>query len=409
MRDEESCSTLESRPRKSIPSPSSSSRSTRWLSSAAMSEENRPTTVAAAVLTNLETIEATQVQTPLFPPPPDEVQIKVMAVGICGSDLAYWKRGVAGGFKKIDFDKLNQGYCGRMGHECAGVVVATGGNVHSIQLGDRVALEPGIPCSTCSLCRRGRYNLCRKVRFIGSAVNETPGALIQVFNHPAEFCHKLPDHISMEEGAMIEPLCVALQAVHRARITIGQKVLITGAGPIGLLTALALRTAGASTVVLTDISRTKLDLAARLGFQSCDAAYGNAQSVFDKLQNISDGHFDACFECSGVKAGLDLCIQAAESGGVICVVANHKPEVSIGLQELSRREIDIVGVYRYCNLYPKAISLLASGSLDVKPLISDRKFGLHNANEAFAYFASGEPVKVIINPNPEICLRCAEV
>ena len=169
----------------------------------------------AAILTGLKTIEI--VERPVADPAKGEVALAINAVGICGSDLAYWAQGVAGGFKKLDFsaEGLCTGYCGQMGHECAGTVIAVGEGVDSLVVGDRVALEPGVPCGTCVHCRKGRYNLCKSMRFIGSAVNEVPGAMVTRFNHPAAFCYKLPTHISLDEGAMFEPLCVALQAVRR--------------------------------------------------------------------------------------------------------------------------------------------------------------------------------------------------
>ena len=168
-----------------------------------------------AVLTGLRKIEI--LERPVGPPAAGQVQLSIGAVGICGSDLAYFAHGVAGGFKKIDFSPtgLCTGYCGQMGHECAGTVLACGDGVADLKPGDRVALEAGVPCAVCMHCRTGRYNLCSSMRFIGSAVNETAGAMVTVFNHPAGHCHKLPSHVTLDEGAMLEPLCVALQARSR--------------------------------------------------------------------------------------------------------------------------------------------------------------------------------------------------
>ena len=354
----------------------------------------------AAILTGLKTIEI--VERPVAEPAKGEVALAINAVGICGSDLAYWAQGVAGGFKKLDFsaEGLCKGYCGQMGHECAGTVIAVGEGVDSLVVGDRVALEPGVPCGTCVHCRKGRYNLCKSMRFIGSAVNEVPGAMVTRFNHPAAFCYKLPTHISLDEGAMFEPLCVALQAVRRARVGIAMRVLITGAGPIGLMTLLAAKAAGATVLAITDMVDAKLVVARTLGATYTFKA--NTPNLVSVAQQAVGGEFDVTFECSGVVPALDLCVSATGSGGVLCVVANYKADEAgrtpVRLQELARREIDLVGVYRYCNLYPTALELVSSGAVNLKPLIS-RKFSLEQAGHAFEYFATGEPIKVLITPN----------
>ncbi len=349
-----------------------------------------------AVLTGLRQIEILDREVP--PPAPGEVALAINAVGICGSDIAYWAKGIAGGFKKLDFSAsgLCTGYCGQLGHECAGTVVALGEGVTSHRVGDRVALEPGVPCGGCDVCRRGRYNLCARMRFMGSAVNETPGGMGARFNHPAAFCHVLPPHVSLREGAMLEPLCVALHAARRSRVGMGMRVLIAGAGPIGLMTMLAARAAGAATICVTDMIDSKLELARRLGASRTFRA--DTAELATAAAEACGGAFDVAFECSGAPPALELCVRAAASGGAVCVVANLPETSSVRLQELARREIELIGTYRYCNLYPTALALVGSGAIDVKPLIS-RTFALADANAAFEHFASGEPVKVIIEPN----------
>ena len=372
------------------------------------------TSVDAAVLTGVKRIAV--LKRVVGQPKEGQVQVAINAVGICGSDLAYWAKGVAGGFRELDFSEagLRSGYCGQMGHECSGTVVAVGRGVSHLDVGDRVALEPGVPScggagvgGACEHCRGGRYNLCTRMRFIGSAVNETPGALTTLFNHSAAFCYKLPDHVSLDEGAMFEPLCVALHAVSRARVKMGDAVLVTGAGPIGLMTALAAFAAGAATVAITDVVDAKLAKAREIGVQIALRADDPAvvDKAVDALAALGGSKFDACFECCGVPSAIDACASAAKSGGVVCVVANHRPSVPAPLQELARREIDLVGVYRYCNLYPTALRLVASGKVDLKPLIS-KKFPMERIDDAFAYFASGEPVKVLIVPSDPVCQPC---
>mmetsp|Transcript_51617 Transcript_51617/g.138570 ORF Transcript_51617/g.138570 Transcript_51617/m.138570 type:complete len:392 (-) Transcript_51617:34-1209(-) len=329
-------------------------------------------------------------------PAANQVQLQINCVGICGSDMAYWAKGVAGGFVQLDFTPqgLCEGYCGQLGHECSGTVVAVGKDVTHLGVGDRVALEPGVPCADCSQCRRGRYNLCPKMSFIGSAVNKVPGAMCTVFNHAASYCYKLPPHVSLEEGAMLEPMCVSLQAVTRAKVGLGHKVLVSGAGPIGLMTALCARAAGAASVTITDVVEAKLAKARELGIEHTLKA-----DAPDLLEALTGGdRFDAVFECCGVPAALRTCIEAAAPGSVVCVVANFGETTPVNLQLAARREIDIIGVYRYCNLYPKALDLVATGKVNLKPLIS-KIFSMAEANQAFEYFATGEPIKVIIQPN----------
>jgi len=354
------------------------------------------TEIDAAILVGIKKIRV--LKRTVGPPEAHQVQVKINSVGICGSDMAYWSKGVAGGFVQLDFSEagLCQGYCGRMGHECAGTVVDVGDDVESLKIGDRVALEPGVPCSDCKACRKGRYNLCPKMQFIGSAVNRVPGAMCTLFNHAASYCYKLPDHISFEEGAMLEPMCVSLHAVTRAKVSLGNKVLVSGAGPIGLMTALCAKAAGAASVTITDMVDAKLAKAAELGIEFPLKA--DTPDIVAVMEHKVGEKFDVCFECCGVPSALDVCVKAAASGGIVCVVANFPDNVPIRLQEAARREIDILGVYRYCNMYPSALALIASGKVDLKPLVS-KKFGLNEANEAFEHFASGAPVKVIIQPS----------
>jgi L-iditol 2-dehydrogenase len=178
------------------------------------------------------------------------------------------------------------------------------------------------------------------------------------------------------------------------------RVLITGAGPIGLMTLLAAKAAGATVLAITDMVDAKLVVARTLGATYTFKA--NTPNLVSVAQQAVGGEFDVTFECSGVVPALDLCVSATGSGGVLCVVANYKADEAgrtpVRLQELARREIDLVGVYRYCNLYPTALELVSSGAVNLKPLIS-RKFSLEQAGHAFEYFATGEPIKVLITPN----------
>lgn len=356
-----------------------------------------PEAVDVAVLDGLRSMRLRK--RPINAPKEDEVQLQINCVGICGSDMAYWSKGMAGGFVPLDFSEegLNQGYCGQMGHECSGTVRAVGGKVSHLQVGDRVAMEPGVPCSDCKLCRNGRYNLCPRMRFIGSAVNRVPGALCRKFNHKASYCYKLPPNVSLQEGAMLEPLCVSLQGVTRAKVGCGHHVFVSGAGPIGLMTAMCAKAAGAATVTITDMVESKLEKAKEIGADFTLKA--DTPNLHEALEAFIGEKFDMSFECCGVPAALNSCIEVTVPGGTVCVVANMPKQVPLDLQVACRHEVDIIGVYRYCNLYPRALAMVASGKINLKPLIS-KTFQLEDVQNAFEHFASGEPIKVLIQPNP---------
>lgn len=163
------------------------------------------------------------------------------AVGICGSDVHYWTHGRIGHFVL--------GSPMIIGHEAAGIVVGCGKNVNHLMPGDRVAVEPGVPCRQCADCKRGKYNLCKDIIFC--ATPPCNGNLTRFYTHAADFCHKLPDNVSLEEGALLEPISVAVQACKRAGVTLGSKVLITGAGPIGLVSMMVAKAMGASEVIIS--------------------------------------------------------------------------------------------------------------------------------------------------------------
>jgi len=185
---------------------------------------------------------------PVQEPGDYDVLLEMNCVGICGSDVHYWKRGGIGRFvlKKPMV----------LGHESSGTVYKVGSKVTSLKIGDRVAVEPGVPCRICEFCKSGRYNLCPDVKFCATPPDD--GSLCKYFTHPADFCYKLPDHVRLEEGALLEPLSVAVHACKRGNIFAGSHVLILGSGPIGLMTLLTAKAMGASKIVVTDLLESRL-------------------------------------------------------------------------------------------------------------------------------------------------------
>eukprot|EP01119_Soliformovum_irregulare_P001744 TRINITY_DN1150_c0_g1_i1.p1 TRINITY_DN1150_c0_g1~~TRINITY_DN1150_c0_g1_i1.p1 ORF type:complete len:356 (-),score=95.41 TRINITY_DN1150_c0_g1_i1:246-1313(-) len=316
---------------------------------------------------------------PIPTPKPHEVLVNIKAVGICGSDVHYWTHGRIGNF--IVNGPMT------LGHESAGVVAGVGSAVKHLKVGDKVTLEPGVPCGTCSYCLEGHYNLCADITFF--ATPPYHGSLVNFITHPANFCYKLPDHVSLAEGAMCEPLSVGVHACLRAGVTIGSKVLIIGAGPIGLVSLLAAKAAGASIIILTDIKQDRLDVAMNMGAtatiqvgKDVDVPARVKEIIAQNLGSETSHGADITIDCSGAQAAIRTAISATRSGGMVLLVGLGPPEVTIPIVDAAVREIDIRGVFRYANCYPKALALIASGKVDVKPLITHR-FELKDTVKAF--------------------------
>eukprot|EP00475_Leptophrys_vorax_P039449 TRINITY_DN7131_c0_g1_i1.p1 TRINITY_DN7131_c0_g1~~TRINITY_DN7131_c0_g1_i1.p1 ORF type:complete len:373 (-),score=107.62 TRINITY_DN7131_c0_g1_i1:887-1939(-) len=336
----------------------------------------------AAVLYEKDNLKIAQVPKPFSeknPVPKGHVAVEVKRVGICGSDVHYWKHGHIGDFV-LKAPMV-------IGHESAGVVTAVADDVKDLQVGDRVAMEPGIPCRACSLCKSGCYNLCKDMKFF--ATPPVDGSLAQYVIHPSDFCFKLPENVSLDEGAMCEPLSVGVYACQRARIGVGSTVAIFGAGPIGLVCFLVAKAFGAASVVITDISEERLLFAEKLGV----TAAINVKNLSDvetaqRIIEASGGQVDASIECCGFESATRGAIESTKSNGVICIVGMSQPEMKLPLFKAAFREIDIRGIFRYRNTYPTCVALLSSGKVDVKPLITHR-FKVDELIDAFEVARTG--------------------
>jgi len=241
----------------------------------------------------------------------------------------------------------------------------------------------GVPCRNCYHCKIGRYNLCRDVQFL--ATPPIDGSLATFHVHDADFCHKMPDNVSIEEGALIEPLSVGVHAMTRAGVSAGSTVLIMGAGPIGLVCLLSARACGASFIIVTDVRSERLVIANQLG------AKVTLLATDKLLQDLLDlnHQIDVCVECSGAEQAIKTGIRSIRAGGKMVLIGRGtKPELSIPLYYAADQEIDLIGVFRYANVYPKALSLVASGQINVKPLITHR-FNLEQCTNAFELAESG--------------------
>ncbi|XP_045215423.1 sorbitol dehydrogenase-like [Mercenaria mercenaria] len=315
-----------------------------------------------------------------------QVQICVQHVGICGSDIRYWQEGAIG-------DNVLKMPC-TLGHECSGIVSKVGRSVASLKVGDRVAVEPIISCKLCKNCKSGRYNLCSEIKFSGFP--PTHGSLARYIVHSAPSCYKLPDHVSTEEGALLEPLSVGVHACRRAGVKLGSKVLICGAGPLGLLTMLTAKACGAAKVCITDLDERRLNMAKQLGVDfALKVNYKEPKEIAELVEQYFGERAEITIECSGAPSCARTAIYATRSGGCVALVGVGPSDITLPILDAAVREIDIRGVMGYANCYSTALEMVASGQVDVKPIIT-HIFGLEETMKAFRSAITGEGIKIII-------------
>uniref|UniRef100_A0A7N8WYC1 Sorbitol dehydrogenase n=1 Tax=Mastacembelus armatus TaxID=205130 RepID=A0A7N8WYC1_9TELE len=324
---------------------------------------------------------------PVPEPGPDEVLLKMHSVGICGSDVHFWQNGQIGHYKVTKPMVL--------GHEASGRVVKVGAAVRHLKVGDRVAVEPGVPREMDEFFKNGRYNLSPSIFFCATPPDD--GNLCQYYKQNSNFCYKLPDNLTFEEGALIEPLSVAIHACRRAGVTLGSTVLICGAGPIGLVCLLVAKAMGASRVIITDLLEERLTVAKKLGadFQLTVKRGHGAQQLAKTVEDMLGAQPHITIECTGAESSIQTAIYATRSGGVVVLVGLGAEMATVPLLNAALREVDIRGVFRYCNTWPTAIDMLASGQVNVKPLVTHR-FPLEQAVQAFETTRQGLGIKVML-------------
>ncbi|HEV3210618.1 MAG TPA: NAD(P)-dependent alcohol dehydrogenase [Chthoniobacterales bacterium] len=304
---------------------------------------------------------------------PHDVKIAIHTVGICGSDVHYYEYGSIGPFVVKEPMVL--------GHEAAGTVVETGAQVKHLKPGDRVCMEPGIPDTHSRAARLGIYNLDPAVRFW--ATPPVHGCLTSYVVHPAAYTFKLPGNVSFAEGAMVEPLAVGMHAAVKAKIKPGDLAVVMGAGPIGVVTALAALAGGCSQIVLTDVQQPKLDLAAKLGpIRPVNVAKENLRQVIDEL--TQGWGADLVFEATGAPAAIQKVHEPLAPGGRIVLVGMPIGSVALDIVSLQAKEAQIQTVFRYAHVYPRALALMGSGKIDLKPLIN-RTFEFQEGVDAFNF------------------------
>jgi D-xylulose reductase len=313
---------------------------------------------------------------------PHDVRIALRTVGVCGSDVHYYEHGRIGPFV-VRAPMV-------LGHEASGVITEVGSEVTHLKVGDRVCMEPGIPDPNSKATRLGIYNLDPAVRFW--ATPPIHGILRPSVVHPAAFTFRLPENVSFAEGAMVEPLAVGMHAANKAQIHPGDIAVVMGSGPIGILNALAALAGGCSQIILSDVQQPKLDLAASLG--PIVPVNVSKENLADVVMKMTDGWgADIVFECSGnTKAAASVFDLICPAGRVIYVGLPGEP-IPYDVVAASVKEARVEHVFRYAHVYPRALALMGSGKLDVKPLITET-FRFADSIKAFDYALHMPPTSV---------------
>ncbi|AOR71397.1 sulfurtransferase [Burkholderia stabilis] len=315
---------------------------------------------------------------------PGDVRIKVHTVGVCGSDVHYYVHGGIGPFR-VDAPMV-------LGHEASGTVVETGPGVTHLRVGDRVCMEPGVPRLDSPATLRGLYNLDPDVRFW--ATPPIHGCLTPFVVHPAAFTYRLPDNVSFAEGAIVEPLSIGLQAAKKAAMKPGDIAVVIGAGTIGAMTALAALAGGAARVILADVVPDKLALFD--GNPAVTTVDVRARPLADAVAEATGGWgADVVFEASGSANAYAGLVDLMCPGGCAVLIGMPVDPVPLDVVALQAKEGRIESVFRYANIFPRALALIASGAIDVKPFIS-RTFPFSEGVRAFEEAASGQPRDVKI-------------
>jgi L-iditol 2-dehydrogenase len=345
--------------------------------------ETLQTRMKAAVLHGIRDLRIEERDVPR--PKPDEVLVRMKVVGVCLSDVHYFTHGRIGRYV-VEKPLI-------LGHECSGEVVEIGSEVKSLAKGDRVIVEPGVPCRKCYYCKRGRYNLCSSMVFM--ATPPFDGAFAEYVTSPEDFAYKMPENMTYEEGALIEPLSVGMYSVKRADIKAGQTVAVLGAGTIGLMTLMAARVEGAAEIFATDIVDFKLKFAKNVG--ATEVINSRTSNPVKRILELTEGEgVDTVIDAVGLPDTVQQAIRMVRNGGVVVLtgLGYPTPEVPVSVTEIIFKELDLRGVQRYANVWREGIKLVSAGRIDVKKLIT-HKFAFDKIGEAFEKTEKGtDSVKV---------------
>lgn len=313
---------------------------------------------------------------------PSDVRIALRTVGVCGSDIHYYTHGAIGPFV-VRAPMI-------LGHEASGEIIEVGDEVTGLEAGDRVCMEPGIPDPNSRASRLGLYNLDPAVRFW--ATPPVHGILRPTCVHPAAYTFKLPDTVSDDAGAMVEPLAVGVHAAGKASVQPGDVAVVIGAGTIGMVTVLAALAAGCSRVIVSDVQAPKLELAATLGAVTPVNVTGEA--LEDVVARETDGWgADVVFEASGNERAMAGVFSLVRPGGCVVFIGLPLQPIAYDVVAASVKEARVEHVFRYAHVYPRTVAMLASGAIDVRPLITDH-FAFADSIEAFDFAKAMPPTSV---------------
>ncbi|MGB0658927.1 MAG: NAD(P)-dependent alcohol dehydrogenase [Mangrovicoccus sp.] len=314
---------------------------------------------------------------------PRDVRIKLHTVGICGSDVHYYTHGRIGPFV-VNAPMI-------LGHEASGTVLEVGSEVTSLTEGDRVCMEPGIPDPNSRATQLGMYNVDPAVRFW--ATPPVHGILRPTCVHPEAFTFKLPDEVSFAEAAMVEPLAVGVHAATKARVKPGDVAVVMGAGPIGLVTALSALAAGCAQVFISDLAEKKLEIAASLGKPITPVNVASQDLNAVVLAATAGWGADIVFEATGSPHAAKTIFEPLAPGGCVVMIGGQSEPVLYDAGAAMIREARVENIFRYAHVFPRCVGMLASGAIDVKPLIT-RSFDFSDSVQAFELAASAPPADV---------------
>jgi len=339
---------------------------------------NLPETMTASVLTGVKALAVQEM--PLPPVADDEVLMRIAAIGVCGSDTHYYRHGRIGDFV-VDGPLI-------LGHECSGTIVAVGSDVPDTRVGERVAIEPQRNCRRCRECRAGRYNLCPNMEFY--ATPPIDGAFAEYAVIRSEFAHPVPDSLSDEAAALLEPLSVAITTMRKAGIVPGSSILIAGAGPIGIICAQTAKAFGAAEIIVTDLVAERRERAVH---------YGATRTIDPREVDIASAGLDvnAFVDASGSPRAVFDGIKAVRPAGTAVLVGLGSPEMNLPIEHIQNLEITVTGIFRYTDTWPAAIHLVASGQVDLDSLVTGR-FDLDHAAAALESDADPDSLKSIVYP-----------
>lgn len=312
-----------------------------------------PATMRASVLVSKGVIEMQE--RPVPTPGDGEVLVRVASVGVCGSDVHYYKEGRIGDYV-VDQPLV-------LGHEVSGLVVGVGRGVDESRVGDRVAIDPQRPCRHCRTCKAGRSNLCPFMEFYATPPHD--GTFCDYVLAPSDQAYLVPDSLSDDSAALLEPLSVGLWAAHKAAIGPGDRVLVAGAGPIGAMVAQAVRARGASDVVATDFVDSRRERITSFG------ATRALHPVADAAE-IAGLQADAFVDCSGATPAVLSGLAATRSGGTVVLVGLGAEQMPLPVQEIASRELNVTGVFRYIDTWPRGIALTTAGAVHLDDMVTAR-------------------------------------